>query len=203
MQYWSPNLAGFTVRLQYTANEQGHRESGTTARSPAPTIGRVRIAYSGGNLYVAVCVREAQGRRDWCRHGRQLLRTRVSEEGIAIAASYKFGPAKISGQFGEYERDNGGEDESFMLGLEWAFGKHVLLASIQHAEVDSSSAECDMGSIGYRYDFSRRTFFIASYTKVDNDNGMNCNFGSNAARRRGHRTRRVSARRASPVLRRS
>ncbi len=67
-----------------------------------------------------------------------------------------------------------------MVGLDWAFGKHVLLASVQHAELDNSNAECDMGSIGYRYDFTRRTFFIASYTKVENDNGMNCNFGSNA-----------------------
>ena len=67
-----------------------------------------------------------------------------------------------------------------MVGLEWAFGKNVILASWQHAEVDGTPAECDMGSIGYRYDFTRRTFFIASYTKVSNDNGMNCNFGSNA-----------------------
>jgi predicted porin len=159
VQYWSPNWAGFTVRLQYTANE------GKTSTSN-PSVHGGSLAYSAGNLYAAVAYEKHKD-----------VAASTSEDGIGIAASYKFGAVKLSGQFGRYERGSV-EDESFMVGLDWAFGKHVLLASIQHAEVDGG-AECDMGSIGYRYDFSRRTFFIASYTKVENDNGMNCNFGSN------------------------
>lgn len=67
-----------------------------------------------------------------------------------------------------------------MVGLEWGFGKNVLLASVQNAEIKGTAQECDMYSVGYRYDFSRRTFFIASYTDVQNDGGMNCNFGTAA-----------------------
>jgi len=165
VQYWSPNMAGFSVRLQYTANE------GKTS-AINPSVHGASLAYSKGPLYAAIAYEK---HKDVATVAGQNL----SEDGLAIAASYQFGPAKISGQFGRYERDNSAEDESFMIGLDWKFGKHVLLYSFQHAELDNSSAECDMNSIGYRYDFSRRTFFIASYTKVDNENGMNCNFGSN------------------------
>ncbi len=170
VQYWSPNLAGFTARLHYTANEG---KSGTSN----PSVHGASLAYSGGNLYVAIAYEKH-------KDVAVVSGTNVSEDGQAIAASYKFGPVKVSGHYGRYERDGTAttaktKDESYMVGLEWAFGKNVLLASVQHAEVDGTSLECDMGSIGYRYDFTRRTFFIASYTKVENDNGMNCNFGSN------------------------
>lgn len=171
VQYWSPTMAGFSVRLQYTANEG---KTGTTNAS----VHGASLAYSGGPLYAALAYEKH-------KDVATISGTNVSEDGLAFAISYKFGAAKLSGQYGKYERDGAGttakqEDESYMIGLEWAFGKHVLLASIQHAELNNSNAECDMGSIGYRYDFSRRTFFIASYTKVENDNGMNCNFGTNA-----------------------
>jgi predicted porin len=166
VHYWSPTIAGLSLRLLYVANEG---KTGTVN----PSAHGASLAYSIGGLYVAYAYEK---HKDVATVAGQNL----SEEGNALAASYKFGDIKISGQYGEYKRDNTPDDKSYMVGLEWAFGKNVILASWQHAENDGTSAECDMGSIGYRYDFTRRTFFIASYTKVSNDNGMNCNFGSNA-----------------------
>jgi predicted porin len=171
VQYWSPTFAGFAIRAMYVANE-------TKSATANPQSYGGSLTWSSGPIYLAYAYEK---HKDVASVGT----TNLSEEGNAIAASFKFGDAKFSGQYGEYKRDGSGatketKDKSYMVGLEWAFGKNVLLASWQHAEVDNTNAECDMGSIGYRYDFTRRTFFIASYTKVENDNGMNCNFGTNA-----------------------
>ncbi len=163
VQYWSPNWSGLQFRAQYTANE------GKSSTSNPQVYGG-SLAYSAGNLYVAFAYEEH-------KDVAVVAGANVSEEGWGIAASYKFGGAKLSGQYGKFERGSI-EDESYMVGIDWAFGKHVLLASIQHAEVDGTSQECDVGAIGYRYDFSRRTFFIAMYAKVENEGGMNCNFGT-------------------------
>lgn len=167
VQYWSPNIAGFSARLHYTANEG---KTGTLN----PSVTGASLTYSAGGLYAAYAYEKHKD-----------VAASVSEEGNAIAASYKFGfGPKLSGHYGEYKRDVPGaariKDESYAIGLEWAFGKNVLLYLFQHAETDqSTSPECDMNAIGYRYDFSRRTFFVAQYTKVENKNGMNCNFGTN------------------------
>jgi predicted porin len=165
IQYWSPTIAGFSARLHYTANEL----KGATN----PSVQGASLAYAAGNLYVAVAYEKHKD-----------VAANVSEDGQGIAASYKFGPVKLSGQYGRYERDGTAttakaEDESYMLGLEWTFGKNVIIASWQHAELDNTNQECDIGSIGYRYDFSRRTSFITTYAKVENENGMNCTFGAN------------------------
>ncbi|APV48747.1 hypothetical protein BWI17_03060 [Betaproteobacteria bacterium GR16-43] len=178
VQYWSPTMAGFAVRLQYTANEG---KTGTVN----PSVYGGSVTWSSGPVYVAYAYEK---HKDVATSGTGAAATNLSEDGNSIAASYKFGDFKLSGNYGEYKRDRVAtaadtrsqeKDTSYMVGIDWAFGKHVLLASIQHAEIDGTNQDCDMGSIGYRYDFSRRTFFIASYTKVDNNNGMNCNFGTN------------------------
>lgn len=158
IQYWSPNMAGFAVRLAYTANE------GKTSTSN-PSLYGGSLVYAKGPLYLAYAYEKHKD-----------VAANTSEEGNAIAARFAFGSFKLSGQYGEYKRDRAEDDTSYMIGADWALGKHVILASYQNAEQGSN--DCDMYSLGYRYDFSKRTFFITSYTKVDNSGTMNCNFGT-------------------------
>lgn len=161
VQYWSPNWAGLTVRALYTANE------GKTATLNPNTVG-ASVAYSKGALYLAYAY---ENHKD--------VAANTDEEGNAIAASFTMGGLKLAGQYGVYSRDGqSDDDESYMLGLTWNFsGKHAILASYQNAEQGDN--DCDMYSVGYKYDWSKRTFFVASYTEVDNSAGMNCNFGTN------------------------
>jgi predicted porin len=51
----------------------------------------------------------------------------------------------------------------------------------QDGKLNTTSLEpnCKSNSLGYQYNFSRRTFFIASWVKVDNNDASSCNFGSN------------------------
>ena len=39
--------------------------------------------------------------------------------------------------------------------------------------------KCDVHSLGYQYNFSRRTFFLGQYTKVENNQEAGCGFGGN------------------------
>lgn len=172
IQYWSPDWSGFTLRAGYVPNEGKVDASGSTAGRD-PSLTSVSLAYSKGPIYVAYAYEE---------HKDQIATSGAAggagkEEGNAIAARFTMGKFRIMGHYGEYKKPNSAKDKSYMVGFDWNFaGKHVLLGSYQNAEV--GTPDCDMYSVGYRYDFSKRTFFIASYTEVDNSPGMNCNYGT-------------------------
>jgi len=161
IQYWSPNWGGFSIRALYTANE------GKTSTLNPNTVGG-SLAYSKGPIYVAYAYEKHKD-----------VAANTSEEGNALSAAFTMGGLKLSGQYGEYSKDGQADDDkSYMVGLTWTFaGKHGILASYQNAEQGNN--DCDMYSVGYKYDWTKRTFFVASYTEVDNSAGMNCNFGTN------------------------
>lgn len=163
VQWWSPKFGGFDAKLLYSTNE------GKTATA-SPEVWGASLAYSGGPIYVAYAYE---------KHEDQLGSTVTSgakEEGNTLAARFTMGKLRLSGHYGEYKKTGLAKEKSYMIGADWALGKHVILGSYQNAEL--GSADCDMYSVGYRYDFTRRTFFIGSYTKVDNSTTMNCNFGT-------------------------
>jgi predicted porin len=62
-----------------------------------------------------------------------------------------------------------------------AGNNQIMYQYMQSKEGNVSGAEpdCKSNSIGYQYNFTRRTFFIASYVKVDNNAFASCNFGAN------------------------
>ena len=109
----------------------------------------------------------------------------VDEEGHGISGEYRFGPVKLSGQYGEYERTGTTKQKSYQVGAQWYTGKHQFIATYSASKDGGANGavqpECDLTAVGYRYNFSRRTFFITSYARVQNDQGNLCNFGSGGA----------------------
>lgn len=106
----------------------------------------------------------------------------MDEEGNAVSATYRIGPLKLSGQYGEYKRNGTQTQKGYYVGGEWTRGAHVLLASYQNSEGGgangSAQPKCDLAGIGYRYEFSTRTAFGAEYADVNNRSGSLCNFGT-------------------------
>jgi predicted porin len=133
----------------------------------------VSLVYSKGPIYLAYAYED---HKDGINSAGVGTTPNYKEEGNAISGRYTFGNFRLMGQYGEYKKTGLPADKSYMIGADYAMGKHVILGSYQNAE--AGSADCDMFSLGYRYDFTKRTFFVASYTEVDNSNGMNCNFGT-------------------------
>jgi len=166
IQYWSPNWGGFALRAGYVPNEGKN-----ATRNPSLTS--ISGTFTKGPLYLAAVWEE---HKDFIGAD-GAAGAAGKEEGFAIAGRYSFGKARLMGSWGKYEKTNQQDDESYHVGFDWNFaGKHVVLGTYSSAE--QGNADCDAFALGYRYDFSRRTFFIASYTEVDNTNGMNCNFGT-------------------------
>ena len=66
----------------------------------------------------------------------------------------------------------------------WTMGNHQLIYQHQDAkdgarnDLTSAQPSCKNDSIGWQYNFSRRTFALLEYSKVENNDTGTCNFGS-------------------------
>lgn len=170
IQYWSPAFANTTIRAHYAANE------GKTATVNPYSYG-ASITWRAGAGYVAYAYEK---HRD---QNRATASAGIEEDGHAVSASWRVGPVKLSGQYGEYRRTQATKQKGWYVGGEWTLGSHALLASWQDsrgggATTDAVQPSCDLLGVGYRYDFSRRTAFVAEFARVKNKVGGLCNFGT-------------------------
>jgi predicted porin len=171
VQYWSPTFANTQVKLMWVPNETRTAQANPSMYGGAITWGR-------GDASLSYAYEKHREMVD------QATTPDVDEEGHGISGEYRFGPVKLSGQYGEYARTGSTKQKSYQVGAQWYIGKHQLIATYSASKdggaVNGAQPECDLAALGYRYNFSRRTFFITSYARVENDVGRLCNFGSGA-----------------------
>ena len=169
IQYWSPKFGKTQVKLMWVPNE------GRTATANPSMYGGA-ITWGGGDTSLSYAYEKHKEMVE------QSPTVGVDEEGNGISGEYRFGNFKVSGQYGEYKRTRTEKQKSYQVGAQYYIGKHRLIATYSASKdggtVGKAQPECDLTAVGYRYDFSRRTFFIASYAQVQNDVGNLCNFGS-------------------------
>jgi len=166
IQYWSPTMGGFAVRLAATANE-----AKTSTTNPRDT--GASLTYRKGAVYLFGAYEEHK----------DPSATLSKEEGYAVGGSFSMGAIKLGGQFQNIEkkaRAGGTADEldNWMANVVWTTGKHQFIYQYMTSE-NKASAKCDSNGVGWQYNWTKRTFFLAQYAKIDNDKGMNCNFGAN------------------------
>ena len=130
--------------------------------------------------------------------------TPPTQTGNEIVGTFTFGPIKIGGGYEKIKRTDSGaalvagnvvgfsDRKAWAANAVWTFGNNQLIFQYQKAQdggvrvqgVPASLTQvlepsCKVMSPGYQYNFSRRTFFLAQYTKIDNNATGVCNFGSN------------------------
>jgi predicted porin len=165
-QYWSPNWGGFAFRLMTTSTE-----TKTANATPRDVSGSV--TFTRGPAYFFVTYEE---------HKDQVGTTATSgakEEGLAIGGTYAFGPIKIGGTWQEYKKTGRSTKNSYLANIVWTLGNNQIIGQYQQAEDGglnnaASQPECDAATLGWQYNFSRRTFTQLLYTKVDNNESANC-----------------------------
>lgn len=167
VQYWSPNWGGFAFRLMTTANE------GKTA-TLNPRDSGANVTFTRGPVYAFLA---------WEEH-KDTSATLPKEEGVAGGGSFAIGPVKLGAQYQEYKKTARTKQKAWMGNLVWTIGNHQVIYQYMQSKdgrLNTATVEpdCDSNSIGYQYNFTRRTFFIASYVKVDNNEAASCNFGAN------------------------
>ena len=165
VQYWSPNWGGFAFRAQYQA------EDGQTATA-TPQDFSYSVTFTRGPIYVYVAFAE---------HKDQAGSTATAgsdEDGLSVGGSYRFGPVKIGGNWQKYEKSGRTDKESWLANVVWTLGKNALIYQYQHSEEGAvpgaNQPDCDVNSLAWQYNFSRRTFTQVIYSKVDNNQFANC-----------------------------
>jgi predicted porin len=170
-QYWSPSFGGFAFRLAGTANE------GKTATSNPRDLG-ANLTFTRGPVYVFLA---------WEEH-KDPIATLTKEEGVAGGGNFSIGPVKLGAQYQEYKKDvvsgpGRNKQKAWMGNLVYTIGKHQIIYQYMQSKDgglnNAAQPDCDSNSVAYQYNFTRRTFAIASYVKVDNNDTASCNFGSN------------------------
>jgi len=170
VQYWSPNFGGLTVRLAGTANE------GKTATTNPRDYG-ASLQFTRGPMYLFYAYEEH----------RDPSATVTKEDGNALGGSFSFGAFKLGGLYEEFKRSAPAapgyhKRKSWMANVVYTMGNHQFIYQHQNSEGGNRQnatntairAECDADTLGYQYNFTRRTFFLAQYSTVDNNDTGNC-----------------------------
>jgi len=107
------------------------------------------------------------------------------ETGNGVGGSFAMGPFKFGLGYHEFKKTSRTKQKAWMGNIVWTAGNNQIIYQYMNAKdggLSSSTAvspDCDSNSIGYKYNFSRRTSFITHYVQVKNNDTATCNFGSN------------------------
>lgn len=191
LQYWSPTVAGFSGRLQYSADE-GRTSSSATAPGIAPVIWSGNVQYDWGGLSVRYAYEQHKDYFGLSQlgggAGATLANAGSKDEGNKLVGIWRFGNSRIAGIWEElkYRNDDGVvgnvteyRRKAFYILGEQKFGGHSVWAAYGRGEDGQCTrvggAACNTAqlgaeyySAGYIYTFSKRTQVLATYYKVEN-----------------------------------
>ena len=184
VQYWSPNFSGFQGRVSYSANE------GKTA-TVNPVVTSFNATYNQGPISLAYGYEK---HKDIFRNysAAAVATTGASERGMSLGGSVVFGPIKVAALTQRFKKTaptfSVSDLKSNMINLIYTAGKNQF--AFQHQRAKNGAArllsvptvvepDTKVNSIGYYYNFSRRTSFVAVYSQTKNNTTGLGNFGAN------------------------
>ena len=151
----------------YSANE------GRTA-TLNPRSNGASLTWTGGPIYVGYAYHELYD----TTYGTPTLQ---KQQANAVFGTVEFGPLKFGVDFNKNMRTGLTDQNAWLANVTWTIGNNQL--SYQHA--DSKNGEvstiatqphCKSDTLGWQYNFSKRTFFLAQYVTIDNNATSTCNF---------------------------
>jgi predicted porin len=178
MQYWSPTWGGVAVRLAATSDE-------TRTAGEKPRMYGGSLTYTGGPIYAGYAYEQ---HKDATSASGTTGLTPVSggykETGHALFGSFTFGAFKVGALYEKFKKSARTEQKSWMANIIYTMGNNQFIYQYMTADKGGLSTaavqpDCDSNSFAYQYNFTRRTFFLAQYTRVDNEAAGSCNFGAN------------------------
>lgn len=163
IQYWSPNLNGFSVRLMYGANEA----KGAVANAN-PNSNTFSLDYAAGPVRLNYAYEKHKDTRG------NVVTAGVTETGTNLVGSFVFGPVKVglvSQQIKSTDRKN---KKAYQAAATFTSGMHEFIGSVGRvrdgAIVTAAQPEGKLAAIGYNYNFSKRSTFMMRYASLKNNN---------------------------------
>ncbi len=183
VQYWTPNLSGFQARVAYGVNE------GKTA-TVNPSQFSWNATYTQGPIYVGYA---------WERHKDQFKGYTVAlaaiqgaqETGQSLFGAVTFGPLKVGLMTQRFKKNAGPtaavqttDIKSNMAALTYTAGQNQFVYTYQNSKdglltTAAVQPNCKVNTVGYFYNFSKRTSFLGQYAQIKNNTAGLCNFGAN------------------------
>ena len=182
MQYWSPSLSGFVIKLAATSNE-GKSDAAAvpgTAAGADPKLYSGTVEWTSGPFYASLAYEKHKD-----SIGNVVATQGTDETGKGISAKYTMGAWQVSGQYGQYDRTSTEKQKSWVLNLLATFSQHQVIASYRTSQDGGATGaatqpECKAWALAYKYLFDRNLDFIALITQIDNNTAGLCDFGQNA-----------------------
>ncbi len=184
-QWWSPNWSGVQARVSYTANE------GRTS-TVSPVVTSMNATYDKGPISLAYAYEK---HKDIFKNytGAVGNVAGASERGMTLGGSITFGPMRAAAVVQRYKKNGGGatvtsDQKAQMFNLMYTAGKNQFVFQMQRSKDGATRAtsaaavaepDSKVNSVGYFYNFSRRTSLIAVYNQTKNNSFGLGNFGAN------------------------
>lgn len=205
VQYWSPQWAGFGLRLSYSANE------GRTDTVNPQSQG-ASLVWKNDNVYVGYAYHELKDQTFGIYTNTAPTPPAVLAIGTvtvgkqtanSVFGTLKIGAFKLGLDYQEFKRTSPvlpatvlpgtvvgfDKQKAWLANIVWTAGNHQLSYQYMKAKDGGQQAsnpaytpqspECDMNTFGWQYNFSKRTFFLAQYVVVKNNATATCTFGQN------------------------
>jgi predicted porin len=193
VQYWSPSLSGFQARASYAANE-GKTNTTTVGTVTTPGVNPSSLSFSGtytqGPFYVGYAWErhKDQWKAYTAANGNAGAVAGAREKGQALFGTFTIGPVKLGAMTQFFIKDNPllapglrkNGSTAQMFSAVYTIGKSAILFSHQRAKDGTygallangsrpADAKSTINSIGYQYNFTRRTFVLGQYAAVKNN----------------------------------
>ena len=164
IQYWSPTMGGFSLRAMYGANE------GKTATANPSSIG-FSLDYATGPFRINYA---NQKHKDTVG---TVVTANTTEKMQNLSGSFVFGPVKIAALTQKAELTGKTDRKMNQVAITYTAGKHQFHATAIRGKngvvATAVQPEAKLSAIGYDYNFSKRTTFMARYASLKNNTVSN------------------------------
>ena len=164
MQYWTPNINGFSARFMYGANE------GKTSTNPIanPSSQSMYVDYAAGPFRVNYAYEKHKDTRG------NVVTAGVTESSQNLSGTFVFGPVKVGALTQKTKSTDRTDKKAYQAAITYTSGMHEFIGvvgRVRDGAVRTAAVqpETKLASVGYNYNFSKRTTFMARYASLKNN----------------------------------